>query len=176
MAYIGLNYLVYKTDDGKNGKIAEPINVDININVNNQKLYAGDKLREIDNSFVSGTITAAIDDLDPQVYADLNGHAIADDEVVCATDDVAPYVGVGYYGSKRVGGVAKFRAIWHPRVKFSEPAEAIATKGESLTFQTGNIVGEILADDNKQWKIETTVATEEDAIAWLNAKAGITEA
>lgn len=179
MAYIGVNYFLYATENGEKGEIAKPITIDISINVNNQKLYAGNAVRESDNSFISGTITAGIDDLGMDVYAALLGHEIDQDgevdELICNVDDEAPYVQIGYYASKKVNGAKLFRAIWHPKVKFSEPNDTVSTKGESLTFQTGTITGEIMADEDGNWKIETTVESEEEAIAWLNDKAGIEE-
>ena len=174
MANIGLKYPCYKSSTAQ-GVIAQAIQADIAITVNDVRLYADDALREKDNSFQSGTITLGIDDLSDTIYAEFLGHAIdtSTQEITADIDDVAPFVGVGFYGSKLVGGVKKYRAIWLPKVQFSEPAATNATKGETTVFNTPVLVGTIMADDDGAWKLENTFDTEAAAKTYLDGKAGI---
>lgn len=171
MAKLGLKYPVWK--GLTSGQIADAIQADITIELNSAKLYASDALKEYDNSFKSGKITLGIDDLSDTVQAELLGHTVVDGEITAASTDAAAYVGIGFYGKKKVAGVAKYRAIWIPQVMFSEPNDSNKTKGEAADFATPSLEGTIVADSTGVWKIEKSFTTEADAIAYLNTKAGI---
>lgn len=175
MARIGLKYPVYKSATAK-GVIAKAIQADIAINVNDVRVYADDVIAESDKSFQSGTLTLGTDDLPDAIYAEFMGHAIDETtkEITANGDDNNIYVGVGFYGVKMVAGVRKYRAIWLPKVQFSEPADTNATKGETTVFNTPVIVGTIMLDANGDWKKENTFDTEAEAKTYLEGKAGIT--
>ena len=173
MAKIGLKYPVYKSDTTQ-GVIGKAIQADIAITSNDVPLYADDAIAESDKSFQTGTITLGIDDLRDVIQTELLGHAVnGGSEVVANVGDIAPYVGVGFYGTKRVNNVNKFRAIWLTKVQFAEPADTNATRAATVAFSTPVIIGTIMVDDNGDWKKEETFDTEADAIAYLNDKAGI---
>lgn len=175
MATIGLKYPVYKGETSQ-GVIGKAIQADISIEVNDVKLYADDAIAESDKSFSSGTITLGIDDLSDTIQTDLLGHAVdaETDEIIAKGTDDSPYVGIGFYGTKKVGGVRKYRAIWLPKVQFAEPADTNATKGEIIEFQTPTLEGTIMLDDDGAWKYEQTFTTEAEAKTYLENKAGIT--
>jgi phi13 family phage major tail protein len=141
--------------------------------MNDIKAYADDGIAESDKSFKSGTITLGVDNVTDDVQNLLLGHAVAGSEITASGADVVPYVGIGFYGAKKVSDVTYYRAIWLPKVQFSEPADANATKGESLAFGNHVLVGTIMLDASNNWKQEKTFALEADAIAYLNTKAGI---
>lgn len=172
MAKIGLKYIVYKTATAQ-GVVGKAIQADIAITANNVKLSADDGIAEVDNGYQSGTITLGIDDLSDAVQVDLLGHAISDGELTANGEDVSIDSGIGFYGKKVVAGVKKWRTIWLPKVQFAEPADTNATKGDATVFNTPTMTGEIMIDENGDWKKEKTFATEADAIAYLNTKAGI---
>jgi len=172
MAKIGLKNLVYKSSTSA-GKIAAAIQANIAITQSSVKLYADDSIRESDKAFQSGTVTLGVDDLSDEIQAELLGKTIKNGEVVSNIGDEAPFVGVGFYGKKRVGGANKWRAIWLKKVQFGEPSDENQTREEVITFGTPTIVGDILLDDNGDWKEEQTFVTEAEAITYLNAKAGI---
>lgn len=174
MAKIGLRYPVYKSA-AKKGVIAKAIQADISISVNDVKLYADDAIAESDKSFQNGTITLGVDDLSDEVQAEFLGHiADEDGEITANKDDISPYVGVGFYAVKMVGGVRKYRAIWLPKVQFGEPADTNATKGDTVAFSTPTLEGTIFPDDSGDWKKEQTFDTEAGAKTYLEDKAGIT--
>ncbi len=171
MAKIGLKRPVYKSDTAS-GVIGKAIQADISIETSDAKLYADDGIAESDSSFLSGTITLGIDDLSYETQAALLGHGLSvDGEITASVDDVAPYVGVGFYGKKVNSGAKKWRAIWLHKVQFAEPEDTNATKGDAVEFGTATIEGTIMLDDNGEWKSEKTFDTEADAIAYLNDKA-----
>lgn len=175
MAKIGLRYVVYNNEDGKNGIAGKAIQADISIQANDVKLYADDALAESDKSFQSGAITLGIDDLSDTVQADFLGHDVTEEgEIVANKDDEPKETGIGFFGVKMVNNVKKFRAIWLHKVKFSEPNDDNQTKGENPAFSTPVLTGEIMVDDNGDWKSEQTFDTTQEAISYLNEKANYT--
>jgi len=174
MAKIGLKYPVYKSATSQ-GVIAKAIQADISITVNDVKLYADDAVAESDKSFQSGTLTLGVDDLPDEIQSEFLGHSIDPEtgEITAKGTDQNPYVGIGFYGVKVVGGVRKYRAIWLPKVQFAEPADTNETQGETVTFKTPVLEGTIMLDDNGAWKYENTFETEAEARAYLEEKAGI---
>lgn len=175
MAKIGLKYPVYKSTT-KSGVIAKAIQADISITVNDVKLYADDAIAESDKSFQEGTITLGIDDLSNEIQVEFLGHEVNEQtgEITAKGADDSPYVGIGFYGVKKVNGTRKYRAIWLTKVQFAEPEDTNATKGESVEFNTPTLTGTIFLDENGDWKKENTFDTEAEAKAYLEAKAGIT--
>ncbi len=172
MAKIGLKYIVYKTPT-KSGLVGKGIQADINIESNDSKLYADDGIAEIDKSFRGGTITLGVDDLSDEVQTDLLGHAVEDGEITGNENDEAVPCGIGIIAVKKVSGARKYRAVWLTRVQFGEPSDSNATKGESIAFGTPTMQGEIIRDDNGNWKQEKTFASETDARNYLNGKADL---
>lgn len=189
MAKIGLKYPVYAlaTEAGSaisysNGAvIAKAITANISIETNDVKLYADDVVAETDKSFSSGTVSLNIDDLTDAVKVALLGYtegaeadAILGSKNLSAGSATTPAtVGVGFYGKRKRSGVVSWRAIWLKKVQFAEPADEFSTKGETTEFQTPTIEGTIMMAADDLWKEEATFSSEAGAIAWLNAKAGI---
>lgn len=172
MAKIGLKYPVYKGAVNY-GVIGKAITADVSIELNDAELYADDGLAESDKSFKKGTITLGVDELSDLIQKEFLGHAIASSEMTALSTDVAPYIGIGFYAVKMVSGVRKYRALWFPKVQFSEPADSNATKADGVTFGTPTIEGKILADATLAWKKEKTFDLEADAIAYLQTLAGL---
>jgi len=171
MAKIGLKYPVYKGSTG--GVIGKALTADITIETNNAELYADDAIAESDYSFKSGTISLGIDELSDAVQAEFLGHTIVSDEMTAKSTDTPAYVGIGFYGVKMINGVRKYRAVFFPKVKFSEPSDSEKTQGESIEFGTSTLEGKILKNDLDKWKIEKTFALVADAIAYLNTAVGL---
>ena len=165
------------------GKVlSKAISADIEIKVAEAILYADDGAAESARQFSSGTITLNVDDLSDENRAFLYGHTqesagISGDSttqmLVAKGSDDSPYVGIGFYAKRMVGGVTKYRAVWFTKCKFGVPQESYSTTGDSVEFQTPTTEGTILLDYNGAWKKEVTVTTEAIAQAWLNTQAGI---
>lgn len=173
MAKVGLKYPVYKSGT-KKGVIGKAIQADISIATNEVYLYADDQVAESDKSFRNGTITLIVDDLSDEIQTDFLGHAKAEGgELTAKGTDNSPYVGIGFYGIKKVNNVQKYRAVWFPKVQFAEPNDTNQTKGENTTFSTPTLTGTIMLDEDGKWKNEQTFATEAEAKAYLDGKAGI---
>ena len=77
--------------------------------------------------------------------------------VVATSEDVVPAVAVGFRARRPDG---KYRYFWLYKVKFSAPSTKLATKGETISFTTPEIVGTIMrrnkADSSGKhpWKAE----------------------
>lgn len=182
MKKVGLKYPVYALYSDATGSpvysngavIAKAMSAGIQINKNNVKLFADDDIDEVDQSFIDGTITLGLNELPLESQAIMLGHTIgAGGEMVANKNDIAPYMGNGFYGRIKRNGLNKWRAVWLHKVQFGEPNDETETQGERVVFQTPKIEGVIMKDINGDWKSEKVFDTEADAIAWLNEKAGL---
>lgn len=169
MATIGLDKLFYaKITEDKDGnetyaapvQLAKAMTADLSVELAEATLYADDGASEIVKEFKSGTLSLGVDDLGGSVASDLTGAVIDSNGVVISTaEDGGDPVAVGFRAKKSNG---KYRYFWLYRVKFGIPATALATKGDSITFNTPTIEGTILRRykvDGKgkhPWKAEVT--------------------
>lgn len=190
MAYIGLKHPVFApiTSEPANSLptygtglvVGMAIAADVSIELSDAKLAADDTIAEIENGFVSGTITMGVDDLSDAVLkawlgvqdASLGGEATLRE---AATYD-SPQGGFGYYRVRKKAGVRSYRAFWYHKTKWGQPGENAATKPNgSIEWQTPTIEGEIMTalDLASSWRDQATFTNEADAIAWLDGLAGV---
>ena len=169
MATIGLDTLFYaKITEDKDGnetyatpvQLAKAMTADLSVELAEATLYADDGASEIVKEFKSGTLSLGVDDLGGSVASDLTGAVIDSNGVVISTaEDGGDPVAVGFRAKKSNG---KYRYFWLYRVKFGIPATALATKGDSITFNTPTIEGTILRRNKVDgkgkhpWKAEVT--------------------
>lgn len=169
MATIGLDKLFYaKITEDKDGnetyaapvQLAKAMTADLSVELAEATLYADDGASEIVKEFKSGTLSLGVDDLGGSVASDLSGAVIDSNGVVISTaEDGGDPVAVGFRAKKSNG---KYRYFWLYRVKFGIPATALATKGDSITFNTPTIEGTILRRNKVDgkgkhpWKAEVT--------------------
>lgn len=158
-------------------KMGKAVSASVSITNNSAMLYGDDALAESDTSFANGTITLGVTDDDDTVFAPLLGHTITDGEVVKASSDIAPYVGVGRILTKMVNGVRKYKVNFLYKVKFSEPSNEENTKGETVEFSTPSVEGIVstLSDNKGTWGISKTFDNIDDAISYLKGLLGIVE-
>ena len=182
MATIGLDkpYYAIITEDA-NGQetygtpkvMAKAIQADLTVNNATASLYADDGVDESVDEFTSGTLSLGLNDLTSTVAAELLGARVDTNGVlVNSTNDIAPYVAVGFRARKANG---KYRYFWLYRVKFGVPATNLATKGESITFQTPTIEGTVMRRNKPDtqgkhpWKTEVTEGDANVTAATLNS-------
>lgn len=145
------------------------------ISSNSAKLYGDNVLIESDTSFQSGSCTMGIDKDDIETMADLLGHRIVTDgtgdtatkTLVRNADDVAPYVGVGRVLTLVINNVKKYKVEFLNKVKFAEPSQDNATKGESVEFGTYELTGDVSALANGDWSKSQVFATRAEAVTYL---------
>jgi phi13 family phage major tail protein len=173
MATIGLDKLFYAkiTEDEEGNEtyappvqLAKAMTADLSVELAEATLYADDGAAEIVKEFKSGTLSLGVDDIGTGAASDLTGATIDANGVVVATaEDGGSPVAVGFRAKKSNG---KYKYFWLYRVVFGIPATALATKGDSITFNTPTIEGTILrrnkvdGRNRHPWKVE---ATEGDA-------------
>jgi phi13 family phage major tail protein len=179
MANIGLTNIWFSNlTEGADGtatyegatNLGKAVSCSVSITNNSAKLYGDDVLAESDTSFASGTITLGVTDDNDAVFAPLLGHTIdAGGEVIKASTDTAPYVGIGRIVTKMVGGAYKYKVEFLYKVKFSEPSKDETTKGENIEFSTPSVEGMISAldDTNGTWSKSKTFNTKSDALTYL---------
>lgn len=172
MATVGLDKLHYAaiTED-ENGEetygipvsLAKAMKADLSVELAEATLFADDGAAEVVKEFKSGTLSLGIDDIGTTAAQALAGAKIDDNGVlISASEDGGTPVAVGFRAKKANG---KYRYFWLYRVKFGIPATNLATKGDSITFQTPTIEGTILrrnkvdGNGNHPWKAE---ANEDD--------------
>lgn len=196
MAFIGMRHVVAATiatetpgaaltyDAGM--VVGKAIQGNLTWDRNDNPLYADDAIAENDNGATGGSIELVTDDLLDVVRAYLLG-----DEAISvgtgtsatteyeSTDEPAPYVGFGYMRVRVKNGVTSYQAVWYHKAQFGETNENAQTKGQTIEWQTPTLTGRIMGvNDNANGKIRfrrrATFDNAAAAMAWLDAKAGIT--
>lgn len=117
-------------------------------------LYADDIEAESDGRVASRALTLGTSTIPTACAADMFGITVtaADTsgdkpETVTYTDEAdGEYLGLSIIRGEVVDGVKRFIVCFYPKVKFDQPAETYATKGETLTFATHSIPGKAVAD------------------------------
>lgn len=185
MAKKGIQYAVFakltETNNGatlaySDGKYLSPVaSYTGTPNNSNVKDYGDDRCVEVANETIGGTLSVELTNDDEDIFTLLLGHAIGASgssgagELEYNVNDVIPYVGTGAIGKSG----SKYRAIWYPKVIFSEPTDENTTKQESTAFGHITLEGEIVPPVSGQWKVEKRFTALADAKAWLNSKASI---
>ena len=151
MATVGLDRLYYSkiTEDtagdetyGTPQLLAKAISADLEIELNEATLFADDSAAEVVKEFKSGKLSLGINDIGAAVAGDLVGAVIDDNGVVISQGEGMPSpVAVGFRAKKSNG---KYRYFWVYRVIFGIPATNLATKGDSISFNTPTVEGTIL--------------------------------
>ena len=165
-------------------KVGHLMKANISWNRGDVKLFGDDKLVDKDNSITSGTLSidsTYLDRTDRNTLLDLTNYNTAgtgETQEYCLGDEASPYVGAGYVWKDNLITSKPYIAYWYWKVQFSLN-EDMETKGESTQYNVPTIEGEVFAvqpksDLKNKFRLEADFATEADAIAWLNTKAGIT--
>ena len=68
-----------------------------------------------------------------------------------------------------VDGAYKYKVEFLYKVKFSEPSQENATRGESVEFGTTTIEGIVSSLANGKWSTTATFATKAEAQTYLNS-------
>lgn len=180
MAKIGLDNFLYGTlTEGQDGtptygvakKPGKAVNCSVSISNNSASLYADNGLAESDTSFQNGTVSIEIDNADITTQANLLGHSVNSETGAMSrnANDIAPYVGFGRVITMMINGAYKYKVEFLYKVKFSEPSQENATKGETVEFGTTTIEGVISTLANGLWSDSAMFDTKTEAIAYLNS-------
>jgi len=170
MATIGLDKLYYApiteapaTGDETYGTpvmLAKAISAELSVELAEATLYADDGPAEVVKEFKGGKLALGIDDIGKAAAEVLTG-ATADSKgvLISTSEDSGKPVAVGFRAKKANG---KYRYMWLYKVKFGVPSDTLATKGDSIAFQTPKIEGTVMrrnkldSKGNHPWKAEVT--------------------
>jgi phi13 family phage major tail protein len=131
-------------------KIAPAISANITPNFNITTLYGDDQAVAVAEALGDIDVELNITDLTPDDYALILGKTKNTDGVVeDSTEDIAPYLALGFKLPKESGG---FRHYWYYKGKFNPPSVSHNTKAGTPEFQTATISGKFMAREDKKWR------------------------
>ena len=183
MATIGLDRLYYApvTEAPITGEetfgtpviLAKAISAELSIELAEATLYADDGPSEVIKEFKGGKLTLGVDDIGKAAAEVLTG-ATADTKgvLISTSEDSGQIVAIGFRAKK---GNGKYRYFWLYKVKFAVPSDTLATKGDSITFQTPKIEGTVMRRNKLDgkgrhpWKAEVTEGETGVDAATINA-------
>ena len=168
MATIGLDKLYYApiTEASDTGYetygtpviLAKAISAELSIEIAEAILYADDGAAEVIKEFKNGKLTLGVTNIGVDVAEALTGATVDSNGVlISASEDGGDPVAIGFRAKKSNG---KYRYFWLYKVKFGIPNTNLATKGDSITFNTPSIEGTVMrrnkpgGNDTHPWKAE----------------------
>lgn len=190
MAKIGLKFPVASPITGYTSEgmpiygtgfiIGKALTAEKSVESNDNPLYADDAIVENDTSFSGGSIKLGVSDfgsdyLDSlQVQAKMLGHTAAKGKIQRGALDIAPYLGFGFYKTKKQNNKFIYEATWLFKSVFKIPSESTNTKGKSIEWQTPEIEGTFMAVEgyeNDLYEETEVFENEQEAKSWLINKA-----
>lgn len=177
MAYVGLRKPIIaqlKTDGSYDDPFAfgKAIGLQVTPNYAEGSLYADDGQAEYDKEFSYAEVTLNTSTIPVVAHEKMFGHKVNEKNVKFNGDDQNNDVGVGWISVEKVNGIRSFIGNFLDKVKFSEPSEDYATRGESIEYKTPSITGRASTVDNGDWKETEIFATEAEAKNWIYQKFG----
>lgn len=179
MAYIGLrkpivgvrkSFGVYETPYA----FGKAIGITVTPSYAEGSLYADDIQSEYDKEFISADTTLNTNTIPLMARDSVFGHKMNEEEVVFSADDESNYVGVGWISVEKVDGVRSYTGNFMPKVKYTEPEETYATKGENIEYNTPSITGKALAEEeDNHWKYIKSFKTAQEALNYVYGKFGV---
>ncbi len=167
--------------------VGKAVSAEKSITANNNPLYGDDAVAESDTSFASGTLTLGVTDFGTTkdsslaIQAKMLGHRLVVENGVevlrKSSSDEAPYLGTGYYKTKKIRGEKFYEATWLWKTQYQEPSESANTKGQSIEWQTPTITGSIMlveGMDGDTWEDTAVFSTKQEAENWLRRRANLT--
>ncbi|MCD2493315.1 major tail protein [Lacrimispora sp. NSJ-141] len=185
MAYIGLRKPIIGKLDAETGKYSAPITfgkaigLQVTPSYAEGSLNADDMQAEYDKEFNYADVTLNTSTIPLQAHQDMFGHTVvteSEKSVEFNANDQNNYVGMGWITVEKVDGVRAFTGNFLYKVKFSEPAEDYATKGDAIEYKTPSIAGRAVALADGKWKSVGVFDTEAAALEWINGKFGVEKA
>lgn len=179
MAYVGLRkpIIAKLSSDGTYDEpfaFGKAIGLQVTPNYAEGSLYADDGQAEYDKEFSYAEITLNTSTIPIIAHDKMFGHKVTEKNVKFNGDDQNNDVGVGWISVEKVNGVRSFIGNFLNKVKFSEPSEDYATRGESIEYKTPSITGRASIVDGGDWKETETFDTEAEAKNWIYEKFGKT--
>lgn len=164
--------------------IARLTEANMDIETSNVEFYSDDHLEEVDQDFMSGSISLGLNDLEYGADSMLLGSTYEepDGEIIDAMGDEAPYVGYGHVITHKIDGKRVYEGEFYLRCKFHRNGSDNSTKGNTTAFSGTTLEGvfstvegyhPVEGKDGEAYRERKRFLNEADAIAWLNGKVGI---
>lgn len=177
MATVGLKKIIIAPWQSNNTYgdallLGKAIGVQVNPNYAEGSLYADDEQAEYDKEFRNAEVTLNTSTIPAKARNVMFGHDIngEGEEIVYNTADESAYVGTGWLTTEKVDGKKKIVGNVLLKVKYSEPSEDYATKGDSIEYKTPSITGRAIAQSDGDWKCAKAFDTETDAWKYVTEK------
>lgn len=132
------------------------------------KDYGDDRAVETDTSVTGGTLSLELNEPTMENEAFMLGHAISEKGgMLRNTNDIAPYIGVGFVGKSKRNNKLVFRAKIYLKTQFRVPNDENATKQEQVTFSHTTLEGSMYQLENGDWKDEKEFKTLAEAKKYI---------
>ncbi len=186
MAKIGFEYIVAAKLNEKVSKslakakytdareIGPAANVNGSPTSNDVKDYGDDRAVETDTSVTGGTISLELNEPTMENEAFMLGHSLTDEGgMLRNSNDIAPYVGIGFVGKSKRNNKLVFRAKIYLKTQFRVPNDENATKQEQVTFSHTTMEGSMFQLENGDWKDEKEFTALDAAKKFINRILGL---
>lgn len=174
MAYIGLRkpIIAKRTSAGKYTNpftLGKAVSMNVTPNYAEGSLNADDGQAEYDKEFNYAEVSLGTSTIPIKAHEEMFGHTVSeeDKEITMNANDESNYVGTGWISVEKIDGVRFYTANILPKVKYTEPSEEYATKGDSIEYKTPTISGRALKEDDGLWKKVKQLSTEKEATAYI---------
>lgn len=159
-----------ETPTGAARVFAATVKIDNSVDVAKTELYADNAVAESIRKFTGGKLTPEVDDIAPEVLAEVLGHQITTDkEVIYSDGDLAPLMRFGFIIDRIKKNKPSFRAVVYMRVQFGDPNDGAETQdGSGAKMLTTSIEGSIMRNASGDWKRECTFDTKAAAVAYVD--------
>lgn len=152
--------------------------VQINPQYAEGSVYGDNRRVKYKKKFKNANVTLGTTSLPKECQSVMFGRTAGSDGEITSNGlkDEAKYIGLGLY-SREEGeddSKEKFTALWMYKVKFEDPGDDFETEGENITYKTPSLTGSAEMLKNGDWRTKKQFETEDEAIAWIKEKAGVT--
>ncbi|MCD7736962.1 MAG: hypothetical protein LUI07_08405 [Lachnospiraceae bacterium] len=182
MAKIGFEYIVAGALDTDNSvsaataaytntrEIGPGANVNGSPTSSDVKDYGDDRVVATDVSVTGGTLSLELNEPSLENEAWILGHSVdADGAILRNTNDIPPYVGIGFVGkSRKLDNTTAYRAKIYLKAQFKEPSDENATKQDSVSFSHTTMEGNLFQLENGDWKLDKVFETLAEAKAYVD--------
>ncbi|MEN6594694.1 MAG: hypothetical protein ABFC31_07115 [Clostridiaceae bacterium] len=159
---------------GTGFEIAELTSAALNITLASGELWTNNRLAYTKDRFSSGEFTPNIDVIPAAVAVSIFGCSMDGSEVVYNESDVPPYIGLAFYETlEDQAGTESYRCRLIVKAKAKLANKSVATKNNSVSFQTSDQPFKMFAATSGNWMIEEEFTTEAAAIAWVDDKLNV---
>jgi len=143
------------------------------------KQYADNKRAEYLNEFISGDMSAEVNDMLQSNRAKFYGASLVGNKITYKDTDIPPHGKLAIYRILKDTdtGVITYETHGFPDVVTKgKPATDMKTKGESTEFVNEKLEMKYYSDNNHEYEYEELLSDEASAIAWVENFTGIATA